>query len=292
MSYLFKSFATLSFWKYALFSKEGLATLFACVGLLYAFIEMMDFFGLYTKDNYSKYSIIPIFIVSIIYVIFTRRPISKFVYKIPKKDYALEVKICDLFSEAGDIVISSSTTFDTDLSNGLISPESLQGQFALQVFNGNTAEIDTQLDAALQDIAFSERSNAPGKTREYPIGTVAKVKSHGKTFYFVAMSRLNDHGTAKSTVRDIEDALTGLWEFASNQGELRNIVIPLMGTGRGRIEMSRKKMAERIAQSFADASADAIFSNKLVIVVRPKDAEKFGVNLFEVRDYFTQSLNV
>jgi hypothetical protein len=65
-----------------------------------------------------------------------------------------------------------------------------------------------------------------------------------------------------------------------------------MGTGRGRVDLSRKKMIERIAQSFADASKEKIFSNKLVIIVRPQDAENFNVNLFEVRDYLARSLHV
>jgi hypothetical protein len=37
-------------------------------------------------------------------------------------------------------------------------------------------------------------------------------------------------------------------------------------------------------QSFANASRDKISSNKLIIVVRPADVEKFYINLFEVRD--------
>lgn len=69
-------------------------------------------------------------------------------------------------------------------------------------------------------------------------------------------------------------------------------MVPLMGTGRGRIEMPRKPMIERIAQSFANASRDKIFSNKLVIIVHPSDVEKFGINLFEVKDYLSQSLHV
>jgi hypothetical protein len=50
-------------------------------------------------------------------------------------------------------------------------------------------------------------------------------------------------------------------------------------------------MVERIAQSFADGSKDRIFSNRLSIVVHPQDAENFGVNLYEIRDYLVQSLH-
>jgi hypothetical protein len=52
-----------------------------------------------------------------------------------------------------------------------------------------------------------------------------------------------------------------------------------------------KKIIERIAQSFTDACNQRAFSNKLIIVVRPEDASKFSLNLFQVRDYLGQSLH-
>ncbi len=98
------------------------------------------------------------------------------------------------------------------------------------------------------------------------------------------------------TVRDhhtsgVEDALGSIWTFIAKHGELRNLAIPLIGTGRGRIGYPRKKMVERIAQYFAASLKDKIFSNRLSVVVRPKDAENFGVNLCEIRDHLMQSLH-
>lgn len=135
------------------------------------------------------------------------------------------------------------------------------------------------------------KANPVGKATEYPIGTVARVKGHGRTFYFVAMSRLDAQGTAGTTLREVEDALEALWSFILTHGELRNLSVPLMGTGRGRTGFSRKKMAERIAQSFAEASQNQIFSNRLSIVIRPEDAENFGVNLYQIRDYLVQGMH-
>jgi hypothetical protein len=147
------------------------------------------------------------------------------------------------------------------------------------------------LEADLKDSGFQDRMDAPGKTKEYPIGTVARVHAPPKTYYFVAMSRLNKDGNASSNIRMIEDALTHLWAFIRNKGELQSLVVPVIGTGRGRIEIPRKKMIERIAQSFADASREHVFSSRLVIMIRPEDAENFSVNLYEIRDYLVRSLH-
>ena len=93
------------------------------------------------------------------------------------------------------------------------------------------------------------------------------------------------------TTRDVEESLEKLWQFIANQGNLKDIAVPLIGTGRGRLDLPRKKMVEKIAQSFADASKSRVFCNKLTIVVHPSDADRFEVNLFEVRDYLVQSLH-
>jgi hypothetical protein len=159
-------------------------------------------------------------------------------------------------------------------------------------FNGQTAEIDRQIALALEREPFTTNDARPGKKKEYPIGTVARVSAQNKNFYLIAMSHMNAAGTAHSDVKMLDQALESLWINMAQKAELGDIVIPAMGTGRGRVPMPRKKVIERIAQSFADASRDTSFSNRLTIIVRPQDAEKFSLNLFEVRDYLSMSLHI
>jgi hypothetical protein len=291
MGYFFKSVSTWSFWQYALLSGEALAKLLATVGALYVFMEILDFLGIYTKAEYSKFAIIPMICFAVLFVVITRRPIARVSYKVPGRDYVVEVRIGDIFAGTNDVVVSTNTTFDTSMANGLIATDSLQGQVATRFFQSNTDDIDKQLQVDLANVKGTPRADAPGKGIEYPIGTVARVKGHGRTFYFVAMSRLNAQGTASTTIREVEDALSFLWTFILTHGELKNLSVPLMGTGRGRTGYPRKKMAERMAQSFADGSKDQVFSNRLSIVIRPEDAENFGVNLYQIRDYLIQGLH-
>ena len=292
MFFFFRSLATVSFWRYALFSRDAFIAVFATVGSLYFLMEFMDFLGIYTKDKYSRFAIIPILIMAIIWVVLTRRPVSRITYKVPQRDLVLEVKIGDIFAESGDIIVSTSTTFDTSMANGLIAPNSLQGQVASRFFQGNTNEIDRQLALGLTGVPSVTNTSAPGKQQEFPIGTTVKVTSGSQVFYFLAMSRFNSHGTAGSTLRDVEYALEHLWKTISSQGNLQDIAIPIVGTGRGRIDTSRKKMAEKIAQSFADAAKNRVFCNKLSIMISASDADRFQVNLFEIRDYLSRSLHI
>lgn len=291
MKYFFDSVTSISYWKYALFSTEALGKFFAVLGILYTCVDIADAFNIYKKDQYSYYGLIILVALSIAFVISTRRPVSRVTYKVPKKDFEFEVKIGDIFAADGETIISSSSTFDTDMSCGLISPNSLQGQVATRYFNGQTVEIDRQIDASLNNERYVINEKRPGKKKEYPIGSVARVHSHGKNFYFVAMSHMDENGNAYSDVRILDEALENLWRNMASKAELGDIVMPLLGTGRGRIAIPRKKVIERIAQSFADASQERVFSNKLTIMIRPEDASKFSLNLFQVRDYLSQSLH-
>jgi hypothetical protein len=293
VNYLLSSVRTLSYWRYALFSLGGISRILAIMGGIYLLLEMLDFFGMYTRDRYSNYAFFVVLAFAIVAAVISRRPVTKVTYRVLRKDFTFEVLIGDLLeTPSPNVVISTNTTFDTDIAGGVISPDSLQGKFTNKYFAGNTNELDKQLNAALKGVAFEERQGGKGKKRRYPIGTVAKVGAHGKTFYLLAMSELNDEGTAKSTPRMIDQALEALWTFVADKGEFGDIATAIIGTGRGRVGIPRKKVVERIAQTFADASQDKVFANRLTIVVHPGDAERFGVNLFEIKDYLLQSLNV
>lgn len=291
MKYFFESIRTWAYWRYAVFSGEAIGKFFAVVGVLYLCVDLADAFNIYKKDRHSYYGLIILVILALAYVLSTRRPISRVCYKIPQRDFAVEVLIGDLFKIPGEVVISTSSTFDTDMSSGLIAVTSLQGQLATNYFNGQTTEIDRQIEQSLSRDQFTVNDKRPGKKKEYPIGTVARVSAHSKNFYLVAMSHMDESGNASSDLKMIDEALERLWANLASKAEIGDIVMPLMGTGRGRVAYPRKKMIERIAQSFTDACNQRAFSSKLIIVVRPDDASKFSLNLFQVRDYLGQSLH-
>lgn len=79
------------------------------------------------------------------------------------------------------------------------------------------------------------------------------MSSHSKNFYFVAMSHMEENRNARSDLKIIDEALEKLWVNLASKAEVGDIVMPLMGTGRGRIAYPRKNMIERIFQSFTDA---------------------------------------
>lgn len=80
---------------------------------------MLDFFSMYTRNNYSAYSFLVVVGFAVVAALLSRRPISRISYRIPRKDFSYEVLIGDLLeSPATNIVINTNTTFDTDIASG------------------------------------------------------------------------------------------------------------------------------------------------------------------------------
>jgi hypothetical protein len=282
MRFLMDSITSKAYWQYVLFSRAGAESILAIFGASWLIVETLDFFQVYTRDKYAPYAYILFLLASIVLAIVFRRPTKSILVSFPQNDFSVEVRIKDLFEVAGAIMISTNTDFEADVAGGKIAPESLQGQFTARYFTGNQKALLEQIREALKGVDGS----AP-----YPMGTTIPITTHGKTFYFTAMAELNEQGNASTSPENVCLALEGLWKHVREAGELQELVVPVVGTGRGRLKLSRKKMISLIAESFVDASKRNKFADQLVVVIRPEDASKFKVNLYDVKDNLEQTLH-
>jgi hypothetical protein len=290
MNYILQSIKTRSYWKYALWTTDSLQAFLAILGGFWLIFESASFFKWVNQDTLPSYTLLILMFFSVIGVIVTRRPLTKIKYRLAGKDLTIEVKIGDLFDEKGQRVISTNTTFDTDIQGGIIAAGSLQGQFTTKYFPQNISALDTALNAGLVGIPSSNYSKVAGKNKKYPMGATVRINIAGDVFYWLAMSDLNYDNTATTTLQNVLNSVDDLWSYIAQKGENTPIVLPLIGTGKGRIPTHRKQVIARLAQSFTRASENQVFSSKLIIVVHPADAENFSINLFEVRDLLNHYL--
>ena len=49
-------------------------------------------------------------------------------------------------------------------------------------------------------------------------------------------------------------------------------------------------MIALIAESFMKATIQSKFSDKLIIAIRPEDAQNFGINLYDIKDHLNHVL--
>ncbi|MCG8038446.1 MAG: DUF6430 domain-containing protein [Candidatus Thiodiazotropha taylori] len=279
MKYFIDTITSAAYWKYVLLSRTGIQSALAVFGSIYLIIGALDFFNLYTKDKYSSWAFPAITALSVLISVTTRRPISSTTIRLPNIDSCVEVRIGDIFDSEGAVMISANTEFESDVAGGKIAPTSLQGQFTGRYFTGNQSELINTIHEQ-----FGDRSPP------FPMGTTFPVTTHGKTFYFTAMSQLNDKGNASSSPDDLQLALNGLWDYVRSKGELQKLAVPLLGTGRGRVILTRRKIITLIVESFYEQSKIGPITDHLIISIRPEDASKFKVNLYDVKDHLRHTL--
>ena len=280
MKYFFNSILSKAYWRY-IFSFDGLKSILAIFGTIWIVIETLDFFKVYTRDQYGSFAFFVFIIISILISILLRRPIKSILILFQEYDLSVEVRVANMFDISAATMISTNTVFEADVAGGKIAVDSLQGQFTAKYYTGNQIELINKINEELKNVP---------STSPYPIGTTIPIHTHGKTFYFTAMAELGESGNASSSISDIKFALIGLWDYVRSKGELQELAVPVIGTGRGRVNLSRKKMIALIAESFIKASVQGKFSENLIIAIRPEDAHNFEINLYDIKDHLIHVL--
>lgn len=270
-----------AYWQSVLFSRTGAEFIFAIFGGIYLVVEILDLFQIYTRDNYGSWAFLAFLVLAVVLAIIIKPPTKSVSVKMPRSDGSIEVRVADIFNVSGAVMVSTNTNFEADVAGGKIAPDSLQGQFTAKYFPGNQNELLEQIEEGLGALEVKP---------PYPLGTTIPITTHGETFYFTAMASLNEQGNASTTVDYIKSSLDGLWDHVCESGELQELAVPVIGTGRGRLRNSRKQIIASIAESFVKASEEGKITNKLIIVVRPSDADEFSVNLYDIEDHLNHIL--
>lgn len=281
---LWNSIRTLSYWKYAFLSMDTLKIFFSVLGVLMLTVEVIEYFKFFSfqLNHYG----LPFLMVPLIVVIWKRRPLSKVCYRLPGRDVRIEIRIDDILNlKHCDIVIGTNIFFETEerevIENGL------QCKFTEQFYNNDIDLLNQDIEKALEGIQAKRIQRKWGKNQQYPIGTVAKVVVKKQNFYLLAMAKLNDHGTSQTNLNNVKTSLKKLWEFIRSRGELKEIAIPLIGTGHGRLTQTREEIIKLIVKSFDDASKSKYFTKKLIIVIHFDDCQYHNLSLLELSKYLS-----
>ncbi len=197
-------------------------------------------------------------------------------------DISIIIQVGNIFNMKGDIIIGTNTTFDTDMSDGMISEDSLQGQFTKKYYD-KVDHLHQELVGTLQDEKYTLVENKSGNTKRYDFGTVVKVSPKNQVVYLVAIDELNEEGVV-SSLENVRQSLTKLWQYIGTHGRLSNLVIPIIGTKDARIQVPREIMLVEIIESFIRAIyTERKFCENLTIVIAKEDYEH--IDLQELGNY-------
>ncbi len=270
-------------WMYWRRNWRGLArSFFETLGVLWVLVEVSAFVLPQVIELFPRWIMLA---VPLLRAMWECRPVPVVRHKLKDRDVWIEIRIADILTIEGSLIISTNSTFDTSMSGGLISRESLQGQFT-KLYYDNETYLDLDLDAALKDEEFEMISgDRQGKTKRYGIGTVAMIQPRGRRTYMVAISDINEHGVASGSLEGVVESLGKLWHYIGERGGMAPLAIPVLGTGRARIQTEREEMIREIVGSFIAACSERKFCERLTIAVPRSDYVKHEMDLQELGDY-------
>ena len=200
-------------------------------------------------------------------------------YKFSDADVSLGFKVGNIFDLKGDKVISCNTDFKTslDVDSGVISPESVQGQFYKKYYS-NPDHLKSDVIKALE----KEDISCPSE-----IGKVIKLKvTNDENIYLIALTKLNKDGNVdKASFLNIQNSLANLWQYIGRKGEYGHLIIHLIGSGRARINKKRINIAKEIVRSFVAAISEEKICEKLTICISFEDYKHNKIDIDELNDF-------
>lgn len=273
-----------AYWKYVVSPGRVLTALLSSFGGLWLLVEVSSFFSSQLAQVFRN-SWWVFLLLGVGLAAWMNRPRHEAICRLSGRDVSIVIRVADMFSLPGAVVIGTNTTFDTDLVGGIIAPNSVQGQFTRRYY-GAVTHLDTDLAGALTQVTVSRSvARGRGKENEYPIGTTVRVVAPLRTAYFVAIASLNEYGVAQGSFDDLKISLPQLWETVRTRGGFERLVMPVLGSGYARLTQTREEIIREIIQSFVAACASYRPTDSLTIVIPPLDFYEHGVDLRQLESY-------
>ncbi|PYI53520.1 macro domain-containing protein [Paenibacillus flagellatus] len=272
-----KAFFMKNYWRFSFSAKNAVKSLLAVFAVIWLATEIAAFFsgaiGDGIKANWPYF-----FLIGLLWTIWESRPRLAMTERVAGKDATIEIRVGDCFELDGALVIGSNA----DFRSAGIDRASLQAQFADR-YCDSSERLGTMLEGALAGEPHSWRTTAGGRVKTYDIGTVARLDAGGRVAYFTAIAELNEYGKAHSSPGHIEAALAKLWSYLAHRGGMGPLVVPVLGSGLSRVGVTRLELIQTIVRSFLAACEARKFTEKLTIVIHPRDFRDHEIDWEELR---------
>ncbi len=267
-------------WFHNLFSLKAISYVLTAFGALWLIVEITVFFSSGTVWPDKIRALWYVFgICGFAVASYRCRPRLSFKHYLNGRDTTIEIAVGNIFDFKGAVIIGTNTTFDTRISNELISEKSVQGAFTRK-FYSDEIQLDRELSNGLTGHSMNELSGTRvGKAIQYKIGACVRLNPKGRTAYFLAIADINEHGTASGKFSDLQEALARLWVFVSTRGLKEPLIMPVLGTGFSRLRQTREEVIHEIIRSFIAACSERTFTDHLTIVITPQDITKHQISV-------------
>lgn len=255
-------------------NKEELFGAFlAGFGTIWLFIEFASALFNPSKvffENYNWWVLSLSIAASITFSFWYTWPTTKITRKFKSSNTEICIKTGDLFSQPHNIVVTSSDYFDTTIPQG--TKVSLKAQMIDKFFSNNIQTLDNLIQKSLQDQGINGiyNSSKKGKKLKFPIGSTAIIPIQQNRIFITILAELSFINNTKHISSDPEKlniSLTQLWKCVRAEGRMKEVSLPVLGTGLSGINLSSLMIIESIILSYAIHSKSKRICDKLTIMI-------------------------
>ncbi|WP_028610709.1 macro domain-containing protein [Paenibacillus harenae] len=271
-------------WKVSFSFKRFFLQWFSIFAILWTFIDFADFYAAKAKANLWNPPVWSVLLTGILIAGWLSRPRLTRTVRLKDKDVAIHIKVDDIFRQKGCVaIIPANNWFKMDH----VSEASVQVQYRDRFF-GSEAEFNRLAESRLANEPHVRGSYNGEPVKEYALGTVIRLEPPSRSIkaaYLVATARLNPFGRAIPSRDDLRNGLIAAWGYIAARGGREPLVIPIMGSGRHRINLNRFELMHDIVQSFVQAVDHNKFTEELTIVIHPDSFIRHQYSLNEMEEY-------
>ncbi|MET3846522.1 macro domain-containing protein [Paenibacillus sp. OAE614] len=280
-----KAYFSFKLWLYSFRLKKFLGYWLAVFSVIWTFTEFSGYFFTAVDGSPWKPNVWGVIGLGIVAAIWMSRPLLRRTVLLPDQEVMLEIDINDMYArQDGAWIIPCNRCF----LHSHIDEQAIVVQFRNRFFP-SPADFDQVLAQVLQNVPYELDTVRGTQVKKYPIGTVVPVQLHGtrQTAYLLATSELTSQGKGDPNLNHLEDSLKSLWSYIAENGNTEPIIIPILGSGRHRLVVSRYVIIGMIVKSFLAGLAQRKFTKRLTIVMQPKAFIHNQYNLDEIESYFS-----
>jgi len=254
---------------------------FAAFGVLWTGIEILDFFG---GENVSKI-IKPYWwvfgLLGLGYGFYKTKKKKSISYKVNNRDASINVVMKDIFEIPGSLIVPVNNQFKINQDGELLQSKSILAQVVRKYYSSKPSLLQGEIDKKLnEDFYKNYRIN-----NEYKIGTVVPLSIAGKKFYFLSNTKLNQQNKSYCDDEMFEKSLNELWVYLQDCASKEDYVIPLIGTGNGRLNTDRQIVFQEILLSFLSSLSSKNYAESLSICINPTAIKKKIIDFDKCQDF-------
>ncbi len=223
------------------------------------------------------YLILLFFVLSLIAGGYINWPLKELTAKISNTGVNVRLKFGNFWKQPGDKIIAVTRCFSSSVDDVIIHSNSLHGTFIKRNF-ANNKEAGIRINAELSPLNGAENL--------YEVGKTIKLVGAKDTVFLVGLTTLDENNKASVKLTDYFIALGRMWEYIRQRNSGTEIICPLLGAGRARLNFSSSAIFCELLNSALIAMKNGFITTNLIFVIHPNDIKRKNVDLDEVKATF------